>query len=187
MNKGIMRIALIGAGVAALYYKDELASWFGGSTAAPQQQQPQQQPPAQQTQQPPAWQQPAPAWQQPAQQQPPVQQQPAPAPVPLPASAVPITDDLIRRATWDDAAAAQLGDRILYNIHEWNWFYDYSDGSEGGSRPNPGTDFSHVGIDPNAKISASAYRQIRKSAGFAGLAGLVRIGRANRAVRGPRH
>lgn len=81
---------------------------------------------------------------------------------------VPVTDDTIKRATWDLNTALLLGDRVLYNAHQWNWYRENS----GGGRTNPGTDLSMYGADPNTPITAVQYLERLSQHGIGGLRGL---------------
>lgn len=86
------------------------------------------------------------------------------------AAALPLTDEVYKRASWDPATAAILADRVRFSVHQWNFWREHS----GGGRANPGSDLSQMGADPNTPITASEYLARLSQVGLGRLQGLRR-------------
>jgi len=146
----LLKYGLI-AGGALYLFKDHIAGYFGSD------------------EQPPVALLPAPGALPPAVINPPAYV-PPPAAQPSNPTAVnplPVTEELIKRASYDRDTAVILGARVLLSTHQWNWY------RESAGKGNPGTDFTSTGGgDPAEKITALQYHAKLSTAGLAGLRGL---------------
>ena len=163
------------AGAGLLLFKDQLAEWFG-SDAQPAATPPATTPPvtAPPASLPPGAAHlpyyPPPGWtMQPPAQAPAVYYPPVTTPNPSVINQLPLTEEIFKKASYDENTAALLGNRQVFNVHEWNWY------AEQAGLANPG-DLSASGFDPNVDITALDYIYRRRQFG-AGLSGIHATGR----------
>ena len=81
------------------------------------------------------------------------------------AAVTPVTEDLIRKASYDAVTAAILGSRALLSVHQWNFYREHS--GAGGPQRNPGSALEAYG-NPDIPIPATEYLSRLAASGLSG-------------------